>query len=371
MSERKTKGQWCHSGAWVTLMLLGLSICLGSQREAAAAENDAASPRSPYLHPLVAGTASAPSFQDGKFSVDRHQTVVFLGGTNAVELQRYDYVETLLTIAFAEHRLQFRNLGWQADTVFRQQRPRHFYHPPPKSYGGETDRRDPIPADTIFFWMGQSESLEGPERLDAFVESYEGMLDQLATVTPRIVLVTPVPFEQHDELLLDVAKRNDSLRQYVEAIRQIAAKRNLPVVDLFKGIGEDAAASSGRLTRNTMHLTAAGHWKVAQVFAQQLGLKNNAIKSEWNAATATLKPTELEKLRQEIQEKNRLWFTFWRPTNWAFLYGNRQEQPSSRDHRDRRKRWFPDEVVSVQKGIAEAEQTIHTQATKLAATKNN
>ena len=35
-----------------------------------------------------------------------------------------------------------------------------------------------------------------------------------------------------------------------------------------------------------------------------------------------------------IIAKNRLWFDYWRPQNWAFLAGDRTAQPSSRDHVD-------------------------------------
>jgi hypothetical protein len=42
--------------------------------------------------------------------------------------------------------------------------------------------------------------------------------------------------------------------------------------------------------------------------------------------------------------KNRLWFDYWRPQNWAFLGGDRTSVPSSRDHRDPKVRWFPAEM---------------------------
>ena len=51
-----------------------------------------------------------------------------------------------------------------------------------------------------------------------------------------------------------------------------------------------------------------------------------------------------ERLRQVVVAKNRLWFDYWRPQNWAFLGGDRTEQPSSRDHRDPHIRWFPAEM---------------------------
>ena len=63
-----------------------------------------------------------------------------------------------------------------------------------------------------------------------------------------------------------------------------------------------------------------------------------------NPATGGLRPDSAERLRALIRAKNRLWFDFWRPMNWAFLHGDRTEQPSSRDYRDPKVRWFPAEM---------------------------
>jgi hypothetical protein len=49
-------------------------------------------------------------------------------------------------------------------------------------------------------------------------------------------------------------------------------------------------------------------------------------------------------IRDLIAAKNRLWFHYYRPQNWAFLAGDRTNQPSSRDHLDPSKRWFPEEL---------------------------
>jgi hypothetical protein len=54
-------------------------------------------------------------------------------------------------------------------------------------------------------------------------------------------------------------------------------------------------------------------------------------------------PQGLEPLRHLVIAKNRLWFNYWRVQNWAFLAGDRTNQPSSRDWRDPSKRWFPAE----------------------------
>ncbi len=53
-----------------------------------------------------------------------------------------------------------------------------------------------------------------------------------------------------------------------------------------------------------------------------------------------------------------LWRRHWRPTNWAFLYGNRQTQPSSKDHRPGKPRWFPIEVDAIIPRIEAAQARI-------------
>ena len=72
-------------------------------------------------------------------------------------------------------------------------------------------------------------------------------------------------------------------------------------------------------------------------------------------------------LRQLITAKNRLWFNYWRVQNWAFLAGDRTEQPSSRDHLDRTRRWFPAEREKFLPLIEKKEQEIWALAAKLAA----
>src|SRR5262249_52302992 len=99
-----------------------------------------------------------------------------------------------------------------------------------------------------------------------------------------------------------------------------------------------------RLTDNGLQLTPRGHAAVAVAFTRQLGwgpLAERAGKVSPDGAWAN---PEMEKLRLAVVEKNRLWFEYWRPQNWAFLGGDRTSQPSSRDPRDPKVRWFPAEM---------------------------
>jgi hypothetical protein len=70
-------------------------------------------------------------------------------------------------------------------------------------------------------------------------------------------------------------------------------------------------------------------------------------------------------MRQAIQRKNEVWLRYWRPTNWAFLYGNRQTTASSRDHLNPAIRWFPAEVKSAMESIQRAESEVAVQAKRI------
>ena len=292
-------------------------------------------PTSALVRPLAKPAKPFPGFRNG-FQIDDDANIVIVGSTNAAESQRHGYLETLLTAANPTQRLAVRNMAWPADTVYLQQRPRNFFGIVKPTYG-EADRRKPLPANIVFLWLGQAESLDGTAKLNDFARAYEQTIEQLSSRTSRLVLVTPVPFADPLGLGLDVEGRNAHLQQYAAAIRRLGQARKLPVVDLTTALLGQAA------TRDGVTLSQNGQWLAAKTIATQLGL-NSSISI---APTGELFPIPAEELRQVVLQKNRLWQQFWLPTNWAFLYGNRQQTASSRDHRDAGFRWFPEEVQSI------------------------
>ena len=296
------------------------------------------------LRPLAKPTAPIPEFANG-FTLKGNQSIVIVGGANAAECQRYGYLETLLASANPGKQLHVRNMAWAADTIYTQQRPRNFFAANNPSYG-EKDRRSAMVADVLFVWFGQMESLEGTARLDDFTKAYIEILTQFATYTGRLVLVTPVPCEDPLDLGLKVRDRNAALAKYALAIRQIARDRNLPLVDLFAALRGKSVTSDGLL------LSATGHQLAAQAFARQLGFSPKL-------------PANIEPLRQAILKKNALWQQYWFPPNWAFLYGNRQQTPSSRSHLNGSYRWFPEEIQAILPEIEQLERAIIRESKRL------
>lgn len=291
--------------------------------------------------PWLAPKPHAKTPFNGKFELQQDDVVVFTGGEDARVAQELGYLETLLSLSAAGRRVQYRNMAWEGDTVYEQLRPLNF--------GSWTDQFRRCGASVIVAQFGQVEALQGAAGVDRFAAAYEALLAQFAQTTKRIVLVSPAPFAKGP---VDLTARNADLKLYVDAIRKIAAKNGFLFVDL----STSTMAAAGSM-RDGLHLSDAGHWTAARETARQLEIPGV---SDLDApdATGAFRKESLEKLRRAVQVKNGLWTDAWRPANWAFLNGDRMEQPSSRDHVDRRIRWFPVEIQQFPALLREQESKI-------------
>ncbi|MEM1294291.1 MAG: GDSL-type esterase/lipase family protein [Verrucomicrobiota bacterium] len=257
------------------------------------------------------------------------EVVAFLGGTNVVQEQFDGHLEALLHQTWPEEKLRCRNLAWQADTVYRQQRPQYFYDSENRDQraGSTYDTRKRIQPDTIFVRFGKMESLDGMEALPRFRDAYGKLLDRLMAITPRVIVVTPTPFFEAGPAARLAEARNQVLVTYCMAMAELSGERDLFFADLYQFEPDRDYSPNG------IHLNDAGKRAVAERLLMQL--VNRQVEVDW---------TSTEAIRAAIQRKNQIWYQYFRPTNWAFLYGDRQHVPSSRDHEDSEKRWFPFEL---------------------------
>ena len=106
--------------------------------------------------------------------------------------------------------------------------------------------------------------------------------------------------------------------------------------------------------RDGIHLNERGQMKLATRLAPLLGAGAVDVPERGDVPLAEL-----------VRAKNRLWFHYARPQNWAFLSGDRTIQPSSRDHRDPEIRWFPEEMKQWVPLVAAKEQEIWTLSSRL------
>ncbi len=219
-------------------------------------------------------------------------------------------------------------------------------------------------ASVIALQFGRSEAMNGRIGLAGFVSDYQKLLDECARQTPRLMLVTPPPFEKGGGWLPDLSARNSDLAEYANAIRSLARQRNLTLVDLFAELG-GASHREPRLTDDGLQLTPGGQAHLARAFARQLGFGKVADAAGVADQQGVWPNAAFERLRQVVVTKNRLWFNYWRPQNWAFLGGDRTAQPSSRDYRNPTIRWFPAEMERFVPLIEAEERQIAELANKL------
>ena len=275
-----------------------------------------------------------------EFKLAQDDVVVFLGGTNTLHLQQAGYLESTLTQAFAKQKPKFRDLSWEADTVFQQgtaierwRAKAHF-----DDDGGMGDlfaQLKRLKTDVVIAQFGQLECLAGESKLEDFTEAYSQLLDQLKAESRRVVLVSPTPFEKSSNPYLpDLSKRNSDLAKYVAATKHIAAQHDAHFVDLFTD------SPTGLTTEDGMHIKPEAQSLVAANIAKQLGIADTKVPP---------------KLRQAVSEKHRLWYDYWRPANWKLLFGDDARREFTRGDTPFREEW-----KQLKPMIARAEERVWT-----------
>ena len=286
-----------------------------------------------------------------------------------VVASEYGYLELLLTRELPDYHLHFRNLAWEGDTVFEQRRDLNF--PPLEA------QLDKIGATVVIAQFGQMESLAGKEKLPEFIAAYEKLLERLSSAGKRrIVLIPPTPPPNYV-----FGKPGSLFEPYDRAVSELVRRHGFQALPFLGQIGRDPAVSGAR-HRDGIHLNASGQAFLAMDVTMLLPQYRPVSPQHDPPITDTrvpmpprvdiggdgfaMKDTREEAIRQLVIAKNRLWFHYWRPQNWAFLNGDRTQQPSSRDHLDPSKRWFPDEIEQFVPLIEAKEREIDARAEKLA-----
>jgi hypothetical protein len=264
--------------------------------------------------------------------------VAFVGGEDMVVASETGHLEVRLTRASPDYRLKFRDLAWEGDTVFQQLRD--------LNYPSLEQQMDAIGATVVIAQFGQMESLDGTARLPEFVAAYEKLIERLRGAPKRrIALVAPTP----PSATSSAAPRFAAVAEYSTAIRGVAERKE--VLALITPTGAMLTAED---YRDGIHLNERGQMKLATRLAPLLG-----------AGAVDVPERDVAPLAELVRAKNRLWFHYARPQNWAFLSGDRTIQPSSRDHRDPEIRWFPEEMKQWVPLVAAKEQEIWTLSSRL------
>lgn len=282
-----------------------------------------------------------------------NDVVAFVGGEDVVAMQQFGYLEAILAREIAAKNLRFRNLGWEGDTVFEQRRELNF-----PSWEQTLSK---IGATVIVAQFGQAESLHGRDALPQFREAAEKLLTRLAGTNHLVIVLAPTLFDKPPGALPDLTMNNPTLALYSDELQRLCQVNGWQFFDPWKS----SFLPKKSLTRDGLHLNAEGHARVALNFAAHFSELRPTPRFTRDPKTGALSHPATEQLRQAIIAKNLLWFDYWRPQNWAFLAGDRTEQPSSRDHRNPKVRWFPNELELFLPLIEAKEQQMRTLAGKI------
>ncbi|MGV3558109.1 family 16 glycoside hydrolase [Larkinella arboricola] len=307
---------------------------------------------------------AVPAFRSGDI-------IAFAGGANIAAMRKDGILETLLYAAHPTTQFRIWNLGWDGDTVFEQFRD--------VGFGSWSKNLDSLGVKVVFAQFGQMESLDGEQSIPNFIDAYRQLLDSIRKPDRQIVLLSPVPFEP--TLLYQTRLEQPAnplatapVEQYANAIKQLAETEGYFYIDLFHPL--QALAATVIRTDDGKRLSRSGTLEIDGIKLFMISpLTHDGIHLSFTGqdlvATLIMKALNrpgrlLNPLRQEVLTKNELWFNYWRPSNWAFLNGDRTTQPFSHDWQDKTRRIFPEEMKTFEPLIREAEQRIVDEQKKLA-----
>ena len=251
---------------------------------------------------ILTGLASAPLGAEGPvtpvFTFRDGDRVVLVGGAFIERLQVHGYLETALTAGLADRQNTYRNLGWSGDTVWGDAR---------AVFGTRADGRRRLVSDVqlcrptvLIVCYGENEAWEGEAGLPAFRRGLNELIDELAPLGARWLLLGPRKHENVGPPLPDPAPYNAVLRKYNDVVAEVAAERGAAFLDLY-----DAPGS----TENGLHLTRDGEIAHVRYLLPRLGVGEVPFES-----------LALDALRTAIRQKNELFFHRYRPQNETYLF---------------------------------------------------
>ncbi|MBI1367486.1 MAG: hypothetical protein GC162_02405 [Planctomycetes bacterium] len=252
-------------------------------------------------------------FTCGAFAADPvgpGSRVVFIGNTLFDRAQDFGYFEALLQERYAGNPLIVRTLAWSADEV--SLRPR------PENVPSLEDYLTTEKPDVIFAAFGFNESFNGPAGVEGFKRDLAKFIDDLLThkyngkTPPRIVLVSPIGFENLGAPMPDGHESIANQKLYAQAMAEVAKDKGIDFVDVLAPMlaAMQSDKKAGPLTINGVHLNDAGY----QLFARQL----------YASCFHEDPPTFNESLRQAILDKNEKFFHRYRTLNDTYIYGERK-----------------------------------------------
>ncbi|WP_182866032.1 PVC-type heme-binding CxxCH protein [Stieleria mannarensis] len=246
--------------------------------------------------------------------------VVLIGDGLIEQEQYFGWIEVMMTTAFPEADVTYRNLGWNGDTPAGDSR----YglslvqagHEPAGEGWRQLEKQLELTRPTVaVLGYGMANALEtSTQTTDAakvqsmvkFTEDLQRLAERIRQIDPKCRLVFLSPISPVGPSVVT----SEMVNSYGKLIAQVCDKTGGHDVDLT------GVAASAHLRKDPVHLNSDGYKAAAVAIGESLGIDRGA----WQDSPQT------EALRHVVLEKNRLWFHRSRPANMAYVFGFRKHE---------------------------------------------
>ncbi|SHK11817.1 putative membrane-bound dehydrogenase domain-containing protein [Rubritalea squalenifaciens DSM 18772] len=273
-----------------------------------------------------------------KLNVGKGNNIVIEGAGLASRMAKFGQFETELYVRYPEADLTIRNKADEGNTPgFRPHPGRKDQYAFPgakdlvrdefkKGTGATGHFETPdqwttrLQADTIISFFGFNSSFGGPSDVERFKKELAAYIDHTLSQkyngksAPQLAIVSPTAIEDVSDLY-DVPspdERNDNLKLYTEAMKEVCAEHGALFVDVFTPSLEWYKSSKDKLTIDGLQLTDAGYAKLAPYLADKIFGKTGAKADDRRA-----------KVLAAVQEKNWMWHQDYKIPNGVHVYGRR------------------------------------------------
>ncbi|QDV88758.1 PVC-type heme-binding CxxCH protein [Stieleria magnilauensis] len=246
--------------------------------------------------------------------------VVLIGDGLIEQEQYFGWVEVMLTTAFPDADVTYRNLGWNGDTPAGDSRFGLSLLQAGREPDGEGWRQlqkqlEMTRPTVAVLGYGMANALETwtqetdyarVQSIIKFTEDLQRLADTIRQINPdcRFVFLSPISPVGPSVLTAEMAA------VYTKLIEQVSAKNGGHFVDLT------GVADKPSQRKDPVHLNGDGYKALADAIGASLGIDRGV----WKDSPQT------EPLRSVILEKNRLWFHRSRPANMAYVFGFRKHE---------------------------------------------
>ena len=319
-------------------------------------------------------TAVPKAGQRRAFDLRDGDRIVLLGGTFIERAQKYGHLETAMTALYPNRNISFRNLGWSGDTVWADSR--GIFDAPRVGYNRMIKQLAELKPTLVVVAYGMNESYAGKAGLPKFRNQLRVLLDAVAKTGSDVAVVSPHRFETPPAPLPDATQSHPNLELYSAALQNESKERGYPFANLFRDY-----QSAAPLTDNGIHFHTDGYRRITEILLERFNVpfkkevisirvqaeskpiqfETTGVRLPWAGqtirvaglatgnfevkiddelcATASAKELadgvsitigpdvrQLEKLRDAVVRKNRLYFYRWRPQNITYLFGFRKHE---------------------------------------------